>query len=325
MFLYLRNELSDRYGWANFPDENLLYSIIFAKEVPLDDDIQRYLAHSILFNSIETCLPKQSTIVPRSSLTVLTGINDEEKSEINKLTEGIYKNALEEIVKLADDGVEGIPFESFFAPWMKNRWSIATIADKKVNLAELIGISRGKQKSISSEIIKKALNTEVTTSLPTAHDFATLKANSNKDAAGHLQEIEDIFVDASIPIAVRRGAEGDKFDCLITIYRGEGVAPLRFYMDNKSFSSGNTLSVDIDNDLSKKLSQYEDVKSMCDAANVPFIYCYWTHDAGSLSMRGCDCLILREDETKDFYGPMWSLYIACRSTFSLKIIFKFLS
>ena len=141
-----------------------------------------------------------------------------------------------------------------------------------------------------------------------------LKLSSYDDAAGHLKEVEGIRVDANRPIAVKRGAKGDKFDLLIIIYRGEGKVPLLFYIDNKSHSSGDPISADKFNKLSKEMHQYHRVKTMCKEARVPFIYCYSTHHPGSLSILGNRCLILREQESKHFFGPMWPLYIACRST-----------
>ena len=315
LFLDLRNVLTIRYAWKQFPDENLLYSIIFGKKIYLDDTVQRYIISSILLNSVETCSPKVDEIVPISSLTVLAGIKDVIEKNIMKWTKEVYEDAVQEIVNLAENGAaERIPFESFFANWMRYRWLIARAADKKVTLAELLGI----QEEIAlpeAEVFNKALNVEATTSFLNRGDFDTLKVDSNKDAAEHLQELEGIKVDANHPIAVRRGAKDDKFNLLIIIYQGEGVLPLRFYIYDKSLFHENPVSVDIYDDLSKKLSQYEDVKLMCDEAHVPFIYCYLTHHPGSLSMRGNRCLILREKESKHFFGPMRPLCIGCQSTF----------
>ena len=314
LFVYLREELSDRYAWKTFPERNLLYSIIFAKSVPLDDAVQRFIAHSILFNSVETCRCRVEEIVPISSLTVLAGITSKEK-DIKRWTINIYEDTLEEIANMANDGIaEGVPFESFFANWMRYRWLIARAAGKGVTLAELLGIE-DEMTLPEAHIFNEVLNVVATASLPREGNFDTLIVSSDEDAAGHLKEVEEIYVDANHPIAVRRGAKDDKFDLLVLIYQGEGKAPLLFYMDFKSASPGNKNSVDIYNDLTKYLPQYEKVKSMCDEAHVPFLYCYLTHHPGSLSMRGNRCLILREQESKHFFGPMWSLYIACRSTF----------
>ena len=315
LFLDLRKNLTLRYAWENFPDKNMLYSIIFGKRVPTDDQVQIYITNSVLLNSAETCMLNGEGIVPTSSLTVLAGIKDAKEKNIMKWTKQIYEDVLQEIVNLAKQGAaEGIPFESFFAKWMRYRWLIARAADKKVTLAELLGIQE-KIALPEAEIFNKALNVEATTSLPNPGDFDTLKFKSYDNVAGHLKEVEDITVDANHPIAVRRGAKDDKFDLLIIIYQGAGLLPLRFYIDKKSPSPGNPDSVDIYDNLSKTLSQYENVKRMCDEAQVPFIYCYITHYPGSLSMRGNRFLILREEETKHFFGPMWPLYIACRATF----------
>ena len=314
LFAYLREELSDRYAWKTFPERNLLYSIIFAKSVPLDDKVQRYVAHSILLNSVERCRCRVDEIVPISSLMVLAGINSKE-IDIRRWTTKIYEDTWEEIANMANDGIaEGIPFEYFFANWMRYRWLIARAAGKGVTLAELLGIE-DEMTLPEAHIFNEALNVVATASLPREGDFDTLIVSSDEDAAEHLKEVKEIFVDANHPIAVRRGAKDDKLDLLILIYQGEGKAPLLFYIDFKFPSPGNKNSVDIYNDLTKYLPQSEKVKSMCDEARVPFIYCYLTHHPGSLSVRGNRCLILREQESQNFFGPMWPLYVACRSTF----------
>ena len=242
LFVYLREELSDRYVWKTCPEGNLLYSIIFAKRVPLDDTVQRYVAQSILLNSVETCTSRDQDILPISSLTVLAGIKNVEEIRIKDWTREIYEDTLKEIGKLAKKRVaERIPFESFVAKWLKYLWLIAIAAGKEVKLGELLGIHE-EVAWPDSQIFKVAFNVVATASRPTPRDFRTLKVNSYNDIAGHLKEVEGIFVDANHLIAVRRGAKDDEFDLLIIIFQGEGLPPLRFYIDHKSLSPGNKFS-----------------------------------------------------------------------------------
>ena len=107
-------------------------------------------------------------------------------------------------------------------------------------------------------------------------------------------------------MAVRKRVKGDKFEFVIVIYKSEQNSP----------APGKTESSDIYSDKKVKLSQYQNVKLMCRAAGVPFMFCYLTHYPGSLSERQSDCLILRANEMEVFFGPMWPLFISCRSTFS---------
>ena len=312
LFVDLKNMLRFRYKWGNFPDTNLIYSIIFSKYIPLDDTAQSYIAQSILLNSIETCLPKVVNILPESSLAVLAAIGDDNKVKegIEKHTEDIYQIILKEIVHSAGDKVrEGIPFEHFVSMWMKYRWLVASTANKEIKFGELLGISEERINYINSKTIRTALSLIVTTRPPTEQDLEYLKINSNYDEAGHIREVKALFVDADYRIAFRRGVQGDKFDFVAAIYQGDGIDPLIFYGDEKSPAPGNIYKKVV-------LHQYENVKRMCQAAGVPFMFCYFTHYPGYMSERKTDCLIIRANEMKVFFGPMWSLFITCRFTFS---------
>ena len=310
LFLDLRNELHVRYLWDQFPDINLLYAIVFAKKVPLDDIVQLCITRSILLNSIETCLSKVANILPVASLTTLAAIKDDENCESNRLTEDIYKDACEEIVKLAGVGeAKKISFDSLVVKWMKYKWLIAKAANKNIKLAELLGISEKTMNRFDFENIRNMLNLTVTTSVPTARDFEYLEFNSNKNTAGHMREVKEIRVNAINRMAVRRGAKDDKFDLLLIIYQGEGLESLRLYFDHKSLSSSNTLFVDIYSNMKMELHRYQNVKSMCEEAGVPFMFCLLTHYPGLLSEKEKYCLILREDESKAFFSLLWPLFM----------------
>ena len=319
LFVDFKMMLRFRYQFGNFPHANLIYSIVFSKYIPLDDTAQSYIAQSILLNSIETCLPKVVNILPESSLAVLAAIGDDNKVKegIEKDTEDIYQDVLQEVVRLAGKNVrEGIPFEHFVTMWMKYRWLVAFTANKEIKFGELLGISEEKINRINFKTIRNALSLIATTRPPTERDFEYLKINSNYDEAGHIREVKALFVDADNRMAFRKGAEGDKFDFVAALYQGEEVDPFFIYGEKKSPAPGNTQSKDVFDDRTVTLHQYENVKRMCQAAGVSFLFCYVTHYPGTLSEREKDCLILRANEMKAFFGPMWPLFITCRSTFS---------
>ena len=234
---YLRTELRERCKWEEFPEE-LLYPVIFAEEIPLNVDLQDFISHSILLNSVETCISKQTKIIPRASLTFLLGMKDtvadesvKDDSDTRELTKYIHQDALKEIATLADNGVSaGIPFEFFVAKWMKYRWLVATSAGQKITLAYLLGITKGVLNCISADVIKNALSTIVTISPPYKQDFETLIFSSYDNALGHLGEVNEIKVSAIHPIAVRKAAEGDIFDSLIIIFQRDDMPTIRFYI-----------------------------------------------------------------------------------------------
>ena len=319
LFEDLKASLAEKYIWDTFPDNNVLFSILYAKEIKLDSKVQQMIARSILLNSIETSLKEEATIIPKSSLTVLAGCKNEQKDYLQLLTAELYKDLLQEIADLAGNGsTEGIPFESFVAKWMRYRWSVASTAGKSVCLGEFLGIRDNLIKNISNEnvAIKDLFGTIFTTSGPVASDFTYLTNCSKVDPAGHFREVSGIIVNEKSPVAARRGAIGDDFDLLIILYRGNGLKPLLLYIDHKSPRPDNPELVDKYNST-KDMKQYQGVKEMCEEANVPFIFSYWTHYPGCLQTfdKTDDCFVLREEECKSFFGPMWSIYIACRSTF----------
>jgi len=143
--------------------------------------------------------------------------------------------------------------------------------------------------------------------------------NSRDDMEGHLEEVKRITVDAAKPLAARRGAEGDAFDLLLIIYVGLGLPPLRWYFDWKSPRPDIVESVDKYVDPTTELEEYLHVKKIYELQSEltplycnPFRFCYWTHYPGSLSVR--ECLVLREEETKSFLGPMWPIFVAFRAS-----------
>ena len=117
---------------------------------------------------------------------------------------------------------------------MEYRWSVAHEANKDISLKELLGIDGRLSK------LNYSFDTIATRYKPY---FLNLTIDSNKDAVGHLREVEDVIVNASSPIAVLIGAPKDKFDILLKIYQGEDTMALRGYFDNKSLSPGNLQSV----------------------------------------------------------------------------------
>jgi len=122
-------------------------------------------------------------------------------------------------------------------------------------------------------------------------------------------------VDAERPLAIRIGAQGDKFNLLLVVYGGDPQKnPLRLYFDFKSHSPHHPSKANKYSDSAYSLKQCDRVRVMNDSAKVPFEFFYWTHNPGSESERGC--LILRKNETRKFLGPMWPIFMACRrSTF----------
>ena len=309
LFKYLRNQFESRYLWKEFPSNDIIYSILFAEEVVLDEKIQEYISRSILLNSIETYLPKTDKIVPTSSLAVLASIRSNNSSSIERYIRNIYGDVLDEIVSLAEKKRQkGIPFESFVAKWIEFRWFVAYISGNNVRLRDLLGIGKDE---VLKGIFRDVLEVTITSEPP---DIGDLNINSNEDPVGHMNEVELLIVNATHRILIRRGAANDKFDLLIIIYMGDNMAPLRLYIDHKSPSPDDPKSVDKYYNESATLKQYENVKSMCKDFGVPFLFSYWTHYPGSLSIRD-DCFILRENESKAFFGPMWPIFITCRSTF----------
>ena len=306
LFVSVKDRLSLRYNWAEFPNNDLIYSIIFAKQVVLDTEVQRLISWSIVFNSIETCAPNESRIIPLSSLTVLAGCTGSSKDLMEKATIGVYNDILDEIVRLAGSPSEGIIFESFVVKWLQYRWTVACYARKKISLIELLGITDAQSVMLSG--LTHSLDVIATSRAPI---FLNLTINSYSNHEGHLKEVGDIIVSAMSPIVVLIGADGDAFDFLIKIFQGERETPLLFYIDNKSPFPDNVESIDKYKNPDDTLPQYEKVKKMCDARHIPFIYCFWTHYPGCLEVRGEDCLILRSCESEHFFGPVWSLFIAC--------------
>ena len=307
LFASVTNKLRIRYSWREFPDDDLMCAILFAKNVTLGKKVQRFISLSILQNSIEEeNLRVSPHIVPLSSLAVLAGSKVSPKGIIEELTIAVYNDVLKEIVRLIGSA-EGIIFESFVVKWLQYRWAVAKHAKKKISLIELMGITADVDE------LKYSLDVIATSHKPY---FVNLTINSNENSVAHLEEVENIVVSAGKPIAVLVGAKDDTFDALFKVFQGEEETPLRVYIDNKSPFPGNHNSFDRYNSPHENLPQYNKVKSMCDAANIPFIFIYWTHYPGYLSVRAKDCLILRSRESENFFGPMWSLFIACRSTFS---------
>ena len=317
----MKISLARRYDWDTFPGYNVLYSILFAKEIKLNDDIQKLIARSILLNSIETSLEEEASIVPISSLTVLAGCRNQQKNHLQLQTTQLYTDLLQEITDLAGNkSTEGIPFESFVAKWMKYRWSVANASNKSACVGELFGIRDDLITEIQYQNvrIKNLFRTTFTTSEPDCDDFTQRIICSRVDPAGHFREVNSIIVNEICPVAARRGTIGDTFDLLIIIYQGNGLKPLLLYIDHKSPKPDNTESVNNYNST-ETMKQYKAVKEMCEAANVPFIFCYWTEYPGCLQTfkDTDDCFVLREEEFKSFFGPMWPIYIAYRSTFEL--------
>ena len=93
LFEEVRNRLNLRYMWRSFPDNELMYSILFAKEINWDETMQEYIYLSILLNSIEHISPSGARkFKPITSLTVLAGITAEGKGIVEELTVKIYQN-----------------------------------------------------------------------------------------------------------------------------------------------------------------------------------------------------------------------------------------
>ena len=312
LFVEVKNRLHNRYLWRSFPDDKLIYSILFSKTIAWNRTVQKFIYLSILLNSIENISPSgEKNFVPISSLAVLAGSAVKRKRLIEQWTIKIYEEVLREVVRLAGNDPkaqldEGLIFESFIAKWLKYRWAVAHRVGKQISLAELIGLTGNINLKYSLDII-------ATRSEP---KFVNLTISSNKNSTLHLKEVKDVIVTESNPIAVHIGAPYDKFDLLFKIFQGLGMMPLHFYIDKKSPAPGNLDSKDIYADENPDLSQYERVKKMCVEANVPFLFCYWTHYTGAASVLKDDCFVLREEESEDFFGPMWPMYITCRSTFN---------
>ena len=315
LFDDLKKTLAWRYEWHTFPDNHILFSILYAKEIELDSKVQHLIACSVLLNSIETSLAEDETIVPISSLTVLAGCKIKQHRPLQNDTIKIYTDLIQEVVKSTEvKSMEGIPLESFVAEWMRYRWNVATICRKRIRLGEFLGIRADRIRDLSEDAIQNLLNTVITTSRPDLSDFEYLKVNSNHDPTGHLREVDSIEVSKKHPMAVRRGAKGDKHDLLAKIYRGKVLKPLLLYFDQKSPRHGNPDSID-NYETTQYMHQYFEVKKMCNAVGVPFLYCYWTHDLGWFqTFEDEDCFVLREEECKSFFGPMWPIFIECRST-----------
>ena len=305
LFANVKEGLSLRYQWIEFPDDELIYSILFAKNVVLSSYVQKLISRSILLNSIETYVPDKSCIILFSSLTVLAGSTALPKGTIEGLTIGVYNDVLNEIIRLAGSPSEGIIFESFVVKWLAYRWAVAHEANKNISLKELMGITtRVSEFTYFLDVIA------------TSHkpNFVYLTISCNSNEGDHLKEVGDIIVSATKPVAVLIGTDGDAFDFLIKIFQGERETPLLFYIDNKSPFPDNLPSKNQYNEPDENLPQYNKVKKMCNAGNIPFIFCFWTYYPGCLEVRGEDCLILRSRESMNFFGPIWSLFLACRST-----------
>ena len=315
---YVQERLTLRYIWHTFPNNNILFSMLCANRIELDFEVEQLVACSILLNCIETFLETDPTIVPVSSLPFLAGCQNQKTCLLQLQTIQLFKDLLQEMVDLVENGSkEGILFEAFVAHRMRYRWNVVKISFETVCLGEILGIQSDRIKSLPVEVIKSTLSKIFTLSNPIFTDFEYLIINSYEDPAGHLKEVSSIIVNATNLIAARRGAKNDKYDLLIVIYQGEGLKPLLLYIDHKSPSPNNPTAID-KYYTDKDMHQYRKVKSMCDAAGVPFIYCYWTHYPGSMSIIGSDCFVLREEESKSFFGTMWPIFTTCRSLFDDK-------
>ena len=321
LFKDLHDKLSFGYIWYTFPHDDIIFSILFAKKIESDSYVQGLIAYSILLNSMETSSPKLANMVPISSFTVLAGCRLQEGNELQRETIQLYTDMLQDIVYMAgNNSNERILYKSFFANWMKYRWKVAKISLPIVRVQEFLGIKKifikktlfKNKRNVKN--VNKLLNTIVSWSYPTSLDFSYLNINSMQDPMSHLKEVKRIKVNSFYPITVRKGAMNDAFDLLFVIYQGIGLKPLLFYIKYPSLSTDNrNMSADMYKPT-KRMYQYRRIKSMCTAGNVPFVFCYWTYNPGSFSMIENDFFVLREKETKAFFGPIWPIFIALRSS-----------
>jgi len=115
LFLHLKDGFSSNYSWDIFPDDEMMYSILFCEYVHLTNTVKDFIASGILLNSIER-YPQyyDRSLIPETSLTVLANIHSATPGYIETLTKDIYEKVVEEILSLAtaEDRTKP-PFEYF--------------------------------------------------------------------------------------------------------------------------------------------------------------------------------------------------------------------
>ena len=190
-----------RCTWREFPDDDLMYVILFVKNVKLGKNVQRFISLSILQNSIETlCLDALPDIDPMSSLTKVQC--HQKVTYKNGPLQSTMTIVLRDIVRLvASTPAEGIVFETFFVKWLRYRWAVARQARKKISLMELLGIT-------ASDVteLKYSLDMIATSHVPY---IVNLMVNSNENFAAHLEEVGKIIESAKKPIAALIGAKDE--------------------------------------------------------------------------------------------------------------------
>ena len=307
LFFYLTCELQSKYSWTKGLSKEIMYSILFTEEMTMDENLEEYVSQSILLNSIERCtMYSDSQIVPETSLVALASMDtDTDTSTLSDLCNEVYEEIVSKIALMAEDrSIQRISFGSVIAKWLYYRWYVASLCGEKVSLGKLLGID-GDYWSLSEK-----MGDIVTNSAPP--DFSDLGINSNVDPVGHMQEVKGIVVNASNPIAVRTATMNDNFDLLLMVYHAEGSVPFRLYISHEVPSHDDRFSIDKYNDPKEEIPKYVKVKSMCDAAKVPFLFCLFTSYPGFFSSREDDCLVVNEYSSKAFFGPIWSIFNAHR-------------
>ena len=339
---YVRTNMKIMYPACATPllSPQLLYATWYKVDCVLNDEAALAIRQSKLTNVLDMAevriksLNQQPTLfTPRGNLVMLSlcrsssGTFDE---KFIKLVNDILKCA----INLPDPPEEqkSDVLELFSALVLNGRIGVAMRADINTTPAALLKLDPRAKGTIPAlsvvlklretmtkgwdpevAIMKSSSRVKTTNKLPTAEQKAIAKSK-------FLKELRDMVVNEENPIALRRSATGDCFDLMLKVFDTQTRVAHFIFVDNKAVEEDRNLEAKEPWQYQSKADCPEAGKQASDLDDIlkyekmsySFVY-QMTHNVKQVEFG--NLVVAGRQQTKEFMGPAWELYIALRGNF----------
>lgn len=317
MIKYLQERLGERYQDRDeVPYPELLYGLWFRKLVPLTERATEYILYSVLTNKVvvddiyAVSKDREVDFIPHVNLIMLS------LCELSADDFSVhFKNILNQLLVCATakgvDKDEGELMETVSALVLSARIMVSGNYKKALTVAELLGLKRARNRI-------PALDCTVPPIASALHiideQLSVLKYNSNKHPKDALQELRDICVSETSPVALYRSARGEAYDVVLKVHDPSAERGCRYiFINYKSArevpTDTSTTCVALNSEnrevFPDQAQEAEHMTALMEGESTAYVY-QTTHPVKQTELG--NWVYAGRGEAESFFGPVWDMY-----------------
>eukprot|EP00435_Cladocopium_sp_Y103_P069806 s321_g34.t1 len=318
VFSHVRKRLQERYG-RHLPKADALYPAIFGEQTERNNKVMSLITRSIFVNSLTDMEQSDGSdglmIKPVPSLFMLSAAaaNSELRGDRFAQLVATFPGDIE----LTN---EGRPLEWCLRWWLQMR--LATAAGKQnFPLAKLLGVDRVTFADDSDLTMLNKLNQVVFTVPPNANNVRTTFRNGNlvsshKDKGQFLEQIGLLGSDMNATWLLD-APRGEAWDAMLAVFDTEASHWFLVFLELKAQENQlrDRNQAEYVQTLVEEAKQKESSPGLVEALREGrYCFLYITTAQGQ-SEAGSLAIVLKEEDTAQFFGPLAAVHLAIRQAF----------